>query len=138
MNDIIVDINNYETEFKNIILGKKIITNNFIKYSIYLDKDLPYNLLIKIPSIRLMYNYHTLTYNSINIPLNPETKKIERDENGLARIIPMSGGEKQVQQKYSSPEKLLAIYMTTFFKRYTFPLFKSTWESFQNLTEFPM
>lgn len=82
MNNII-DINNYKEEMNNIILSKKISYDNNSKYYIYshnskLENADLNNVIIKIPPIRLLYNYSFQTYNQINFPINPTYSKTKK------------------------------------------------------------
>jgi hypothetical protein len=99
MNNTIIDIDNYKTIIDNIILSKKISFDNTSKYFIYSydskndNADLC-NLLLRIPPIRLLYNYTNQTYNQVNFPLNPvynKTKKfsnlIDTLENTLQELL---------------------------------------------------
>jgi hypothetical protein len=82
MNNII-DINNYKEEMNNIILSKKVSYDNNSKYYIYshnskLENADLNNVIIKIPPIRLLYNYSFQTYNQINFPINPNYSKTKK------------------------------------------------------------
>jgi hypothetical protein len=74
----IIDINNYKDELKNIILSKKISNESNSKYMIYSTNSNLSNVIIKIPSIRLLYNYSSQLYNQINFPLNPTYSKTKK------------------------------------------------------------
>ena len=74
----IIDIDNYKDELKNIILSKKISNDSSSKYMIYSTKSNLSNVIIKIPSIRLLYNYSSQLYNQINFPLNPTYSKTKK------------------------------------------------------------
>ena len=74
----IIDINNYKDELKNIILSKKISNESNSKYMIYSTNSNLSNVIIKIPSIRLIYNYSSQLYNQINFPLNPTYSKTKK------------------------------------------------------------
>jgi len=73
-------IYNYETEFDftKLIIGNqiKIDTNTFRYYIYYLD-DTPKDLFIKLPSIRLIYNYKNNKYTQIKLPIYPVYDKTE-------------------------------------------------------------
>ena len=74
----IIDINNYKDELKNIILSKKISNESNSKYMIYSTNSNLSNVIIKIPSIRLIYNYSSQLYNQIHFPLNPTYSKTKK------------------------------------------------------------
>tara|TARA_B100000161_G_C33535625_1_gene408193 strand:- start:489 stop:1217 length:729 start_codon:yes stop_codon:yes gene_type:complete len=84
MNNIIIDINNFETELENLLLSKKITYDNkSAKYFIYSlsnknSEDELSNVIIKIPPIRLLYNYSHQNFNQINFPLNPTYSKTKK------------------------------------------------------------
>ena len=83
MNNTIIDINNYEEKINNIILSKKISFDNVSKYLIYSsdskdDTSNLNNVIIKMPPIRLLYNYSNQSYNQINFPLNPTYSKTKK------------------------------------------------------------
>ena len=107
MNDIIIDIDNFENEIDNIILSKKISNDNISKYFIYLDRDNLNNLLIKIPPIRLLYNYSNSTFNQINFPLNPNYSKRlifpESMISGFYKYIVFEEIEKSTGKVYDEP-----------------------------------
>ena len=71
----VIDINNYKEEFNNIILSKKISNDSNSKYIIYSFNSNLNNVIIRIPPIRLIYNYSSQIYNQINFPLNPTYNK---------------------------------------------------------------
>ena len=98
MNDIVVDIDNYEDELDNIILSKKISNESLSKYFIYLDRGDINNLLIKIPPIRLLYNYSNSTFNQINFPLNPNYSKIKKFVNMISIL------ENKLQEILNKPK----------------------------------
>lgn len=83
----IITIDNFEEELDNIILSKKISNDTSSKYNIYSNKDGKLmNVLIKVPQIRLIYNYSHQIYNQISFPLNPtyqKTKKFSKLINAL-------------------------------------------------------
>ena len=63
----IITIDNFEEELDNIILSKKISNDTSSKYNIYSNKDGKLmNVLIKVPQIRLIYNYSHQIYNQIS------------------------------------------------------------------------
>ena len=75
----IITIDNYEDELENIILSKKISNDTSSKYNIYSYNDeILQNVMIKIPPIRLIYNYSNQIYNQINFPLNPTYSKTKK------------------------------------------------------------
>lgn len=74
----IIDINNYKEEFNNIILSKKISNDSNSKYLIYSFNSNLNNVIIKIPPIRLIYNYSSQIYNQVNFPLNPTYDKTKQ------------------------------------------------------------
>lgn len=78
MNEIVIDINNYKDYIdEDLLIGKKIIGDTSNKYYLYLEKDIPINIIIKSPPIRLIYDYNNQIYNTINIPLYPEYDKMK-------------------------------------------------------------
>jgi len=91
MNNIIIDINNFETELENLILSKKITFEKSSKYFIYSVAkkscgDELSNVIIKIPPIRLLYNYSNQNYNQINFPLNPTYSKTKKFINLISSL----------------------------------------------------
>lgn len=103
MNNIIIDINNYEEKINNIILSKKISFDNVSKYFIYSsdskgNKSNLNNVLIKIPPIRLLYNYSNQSYNQINFPLNPTYSKTKKFTNLISHL------EDKIQELLNKPK----------------------------------
>lgn len=81
MNNILIDIYNFEDEIKNIILSKKISYESSSRYFIYGESkndDTLKNILIRIPPIRLLYNYSNQSFNQLNFPLNPTYSKTKK------------------------------------------------------------
>ena len=79
----IIDINNFKDEMSNIILSKKISYDSVSKYFIYshnskIENSGLNNVIIKVPPIRLLYNYSSQIYNQINFPLNPTYTKTKK------------------------------------------------------------
>jgi hypothetical protein len=71
----LVDIMKDETIFKHIVIGKKISTNNSIsKYYLYCQNEMnevPKEIYIRIPRLRLIYNIANQKYSTIKIPIYP-------------------------------------------------------------------
>ena len=92
MNNIIIDINNFEAELGNLLLSKKITYDNkSAKYFIYSlsnkgREDELSNVIIKIPPIRLLYNYSHQNFNQINFPLNPTYSKTKKFASLIASL----------------------------------------------------
>ena len=79
----IIDINNFKDEMSKIILSKKISYDTVSKYFIYshnskIENSSLDNVIIKVPPIRLLYNYSSQIYNQINFPLNPTYTKTKK------------------------------------------------------------
>lgn len=72
MSYFIIDINT-EFDINKIILGTPVVVNEeLIKvYIYYLDEDVPKELILKIPPIRLIYSYKNLKFNQIKLPIYP-------------------------------------------------------------------
>jgi len=105
MNNIIVDVNNYNEELENIELGKKIITKLsdggiMNKYYIYMMTEFPENLIIKSPPIRLIYNHDNNynKYNNISIPLYPTYNKLKKFVKLINKL------ENYIQEMINKPE----------------------------------
>lgn len=75
MSYYIYDFKN-EFDFDKLIITKQItIDNNIFRYNLYYLDDVPKDLFIKLPSIRLIYNYNNLKYSQIKLPLFPQYDK---------------------------------------------------------------
>jgi len=75
MSYYIYDFKN-EFDFDKLIITKQInIDNSIFRYNIYYLDDVPKDLFIKLPSIRLIYNYNNLKYSQIKLPLFPQYDK---------------------------------------------------------------
>lgn len=77
MNDLVLTIDNYKDYLDQIILGKKLQMDNSTKYPVYMETDIPDNLIIKTPPIRLIFSYTNQIYNNINLPLYPNYSKMK-------------------------------------------------------------
>ena len=64
-------------DFDNLIIGNSIIYNNNNKYYLYYLNEKPKEIYIKLPSIRLIYNYKNNKYNQIKLPVYPLWEKIK-------------------------------------------------------------
>ena len=79
----LIDFNKNITEedfnFENLIIGKKIETGESAKYYMYyMDNDIPKEIYIKLPKIRLVYGLANRKYDMVNIPLYPNYDKINK------------------------------------------------------------
>jgi len=76
MSYYIYDFKN-DFDFDKLIITKQIkIDNNIFRYNLYYLDDVPKDLFIKLPSIRLIYNYTNLKYPQIKLPLFPQYDKV--------------------------------------------------------------
>lgn len=96
----IIDIDNYEKEFDNLILSKKISNETNGKYHIYYCDDYGNikNVILKIPPLRLLYNYSNQSFNQVNFPLNPPYSKT-KTFNKLITIL-----ENKLQEQLNKPK----------------------------------
>ena len=81
MTHYLIDINNIDSFiFDNIIISKRIDLNeNKSKYYIYYNNnDIPKEMYIRIPSVRLLYTIADHKYNQIKIPLTPTYDKLTK------------------------------------------------------------
>lgn len=90
MNCHLIDlsIDNIDFDFDNLIIGRKISTEDTpnSKYYIYYQKDendIPKEIYIKYPKFRLIYNLANYKYNQLNIPIYPNWQKT----NNLIKFI---------------------------------------------------
>ena len=68
-----------DIDFSKIIIGKKInIDDNTNRYYIYYLDDKPKEIYIKLPSIRLIYNYQNMKYSQIKLPIYPLWEKTNK------------------------------------------------------------
>ncbi len=72
MSYYIIDINT-EFDINKIILGTPVIVNDELTkvYMYYLDEDIPKEIILRIPPLRLIYSYKNLKYNQIKLPIYP-------------------------------------------------------------------
>ena len=72
MSYFIIDINT-EFDINKIILGTPVIINDELTkvYIYYLDDDIPKELFLKVPPLRLIYSYKNLKFNQIKLPIYP-------------------------------------------------------------------
>jgi hypothetical protein len=70
----LVDITKENTQFNEVVIGKKINLDNISKYYIYCksnDSDDPKEIYIKVPKVRLIYSLGNQKYNQIKVPIYP-------------------------------------------------------------------
>ncbi len=78
MSYMLIDCNNNDIDFNNIIIGKKIKSDeNNSKHYIYYKNDIdqPKEMYLRIPSTRLIYSLANHKYNQIKIPIYPNWEK---------------------------------------------------------------
>jgi hypothetical protein len=78
----LVDITKDETMFNNIVIGKKISTNdNISKYYLYCQNEMseiPKEIYIRVPRLRLIYNMANQKYSMIKIPIYPNWETTDK------------------------------------------------------------
>jgi len=78
----LVDITKEETIFNNIVIGKKISTNdNMAKYYLYCQNEMsevPKEIYIRVPRLRLIYNMANQKYSMIKIPIYPNWETTDK------------------------------------------------------------
>lgn len=93
MSYYILNIND-DIDFNNIILGKEVkISDNISKIYLYWLDNKPKDIYIKMPSVRLIYNFKSLKFNQIKIPIYPLYSLNENLINFFKKL------EKIIQQK---------------------------------------
>jgi hypothetical protein len=72
MSYFIIDINT-DFDINKIIIGTPITLNDeLVKvYIYYLDENIPKEIILKIPPLRLIYSYKNLKFNQIKLPIYP-------------------------------------------------------------------
>ena len=72
MSYFIIDINT-DFDLDKIIIGKPVIINDELTkiFIYYLDDNIPKEIIIKTPPLRLIYTYKNLKFNQIRLPLYP-------------------------------------------------------------------
>lgn len=72
MSYFIIDINT-EFDLNKIIFGTPITVNDELTkiYMYYLDENIPKEIILKTPPLRLIYSYKNLKYNQIKLPIYP-------------------------------------------------------------------
>lgn len=72
MSYFIID-NNTEFDINKIIIGTQVTVNDELtkSYIYYLDNDIPKEIILKIPPLRLIYTYKNLKFNQIKLPIYP-------------------------------------------------------------------
>jgi hypothetical protein len=77
--------NDKQFEFDNLIIDEKIaISDDSNKYLIFYDKNNAKELYLKIPRIRLTYDWTNIKYNNIKLRLTPKYSKINNFTNFLS------------------------------------------------------
>ena len=78
MNYYLVDFDKESDDFnmENLIIDSKIEldTNNF-KYLLYYHKDTARDIYLKLPKIKLIYDWSNLKYNQLKIRITPKYEK---------------------------------------------------------------
>jgi hypothetical protein len=78
----LVDITKEETIFNHIVIGKRISTNdNMAKYYLYCQNEMsevPKEIYIKVPRLRLIYNMANQKYSMIKIPIYPNWETTDK------------------------------------------------------------
>jgi len=78
----LVDITKDETIFNHIVIGKKISTNDSIsKYYLYCQNEMnevPKEIYIRVPRLRLIYNMANQKYSMIKIPIYPNWETTDK------------------------------------------------------------
>ena len=78
----LVDITKEETIFNHIVIGKKISTNdNMSKYYLYCQNEMsevPKEIYIRVPRLRLIYNMANQKYSTIKIPIYPNWETTDK------------------------------------------------------------
>jgi hypothetical protein len=78
----LVDITKEETVFNHIVIGRKISTNdNMSKYYLYCQNEMsevPKEIYIRIPRLRLIYNMGNQKYSTIKIPIYPNWETTDK------------------------------------------------------------
>ena len=78
----LVDITKEETIFNHIVIGKKISTNdNMAKYYLYCQNEMsevPKEIYIRVPRLRLIYSMANQKYSMIKIPIYPNWETTDK------------------------------------------------------------
>jgi len=78
----LVDITKEDTIFNHIVIGKKISTNDSIaKYYLYCQNEMseiPKDIYIRIPRLRLIYSMSNQKYSMIKIPIYPNWETTDK------------------------------------------------------------
>ena len=78
MSYYLIDIDT-KLDFNKIIIGDIInINENLQKIYIYYLDEIPKEIIVKIPPLRLMYNYKNLKYNQIKLPIYPNWNRTKK------------------------------------------------------------
>jgi hypothetical protein len=80
MSYYLIDFNKtIDFNFDNLVIGRKIENGDSSKYYIYyLDEDIPKEIYIRLPTLRLIYGLANRKYDMVNIPLYPNYDKVTR------------------------------------------------------------
>jgi hypothetical protein len=107
--------------FDDIIIDDKLILNNESnKYLIFYDKNNAYELYLKIPRIRLTFDWNNMKYNNIKLRITPKYSKIDNFINFILELEDYIINYKNIKKKnlefMSILEKERGIYyLKTFF-----------------------
>jgi hypothetical protein len=77
----LVDITKEDTQYSEVVIGKKINLDNMSKYYIYCksnEMDDPKEIYIKVPKLRLIYNLANQKYSQVKIPIYPNWKNTDK------------------------------------------------------------
>lgn len=80
MSYYLIDFNKLiDFNFDNLIIGRKIENGDSSKYYIYyMENDIPKEIYIRLPTVRLIYGLGNRKYDMVNIPLYPNYDKVNK------------------------------------------------------------
>lgn len=80
MSYYLIDFNKLiDFNFDNLIIGRKIENGDSSKYYIYyMENDIPKEIYIRLPTVRLIYGLANRKYDMVNIPLYPNYDKVNK------------------------------------------------------------
>ena len=86
--------------FNDIIIDDKLILNNESnKYLIFYDKNNAYELYLKIPRIRLTFDWNNMKYNNIKLRITPKYSKIDNFINFILELEDYIINYKNIKKK---------------------------------------
>ena len=103
-------------DFNNLIIDDRIkISDDSFKYLIFFDKNNPKELYLKLPKIRLTYDWTNIKYTNIKLRLTPKYLKIDSFVNFIDELEEFFINNKNIRKKNLDFVSIIEKEKNTFF-----------------------